>query len=109
MQLMIEHHFGIKPAPNCSCRTLQRQMNQLGWQSCLEQIDQLAEQLETNAREFNWLTTIGAAIRAARTGAMAWLNPLDPWRSLIREACKRTQDDCELPDIGRADWWGAET
>ncbi len=109
LQLMIKHHFGIDPAPNCTCRQLQREMNAAGWRICLEQIEPLAEKLEANAKEYNWMVTVGAVLRAARTGAIVWLNPLDPWRSLIREACKRTQEDCQTADIGRADWWGAET
>jgi hypothetical protein len=106
---LIKHHFGIDPPKGCRCREVQNEMNRLGWAKCLEEIDRLAGRLKNNAKEFAWDVTIVAAIRAVATGAMSWLDPFDPWRSLIREACRRAKEDCQTADIGRADWWGAET
>ena len=104
---IIKHHFGIDPPKGCGCRRVQHEMNALGWSKCLDQIDRLANDLEANAKQFNWSVTLAASVRAVATGAILWLNPFDPWRSIIREACKRTKDDCDgEKEDGRHNWFG---
>lgn len=92
---IIKHHFGIDPPKGCGCKKVQHEMNRLGWSKCLDEIDRLANDLEANAKHFNWNVTLAASVRAVATGAILWLNPFDPWRSIIREACKRTKADCD--------------
>lgn len=92
---IIKHHFGIDPPKGCGCKKVQHEMNALGWSKCLDQIDRLAIALEANAKQFAWNVTLAASVRAVATGAILWLNPFDPWRSIIREACKRTKADCD--------------
>jgi len=104
---IIKHHFGIDPPKGCGCRKVQNEMNRLGWSKCLDEIDRLANDLEANAKQFSWNVTLSAAVRAAATGAILWLNPFDPWRSIIREACKRTKADCDgKEEDGRHNWFG---
>ena len=93
--LLIKRHFGVDPAPGCQCRKVQRRMNALGWEKCLAVVDQLEASLESNAKEFGWGVTIAAATRAVVTGALAWLHPLQPWRSLIVEGCRRARESSE--------------
>jgi hypothetical protein len=66
-------------------------MNAKGWEKCLAEIDSLADELRGNAEKFDWSVTVFAAIRATMTGALRWLNPFDPWRSIITEACRLTK------------------
>lgn len=93
---LIKNHFGVDPPSNCRCRKVQRKMNALGWRGCLERVDELEAELASNASEFSWGVTIAAATQAVLTGALVWLHPLQPWRSLITEACKRSKiKSCE--------------
>lgn len=66
-------------------------MNSLGWEKCLAEIDSLADELAANATKFGWSVTLKAAVQATLSGALVWLNPFSPWRSIIRESCRRTK------------------
>jgi hypothetical protein len=88
---LIKKHFGIDPPKGCGCRRVQANMNAKGWEKCLDEIDSLANELRANAEQFDWSVTIFAAIRATMTGALRWLNPFDPWQSMIKEACRLTK------------------
>ena len=89
---LIKKHFGIDPPKGCGCRRVQANMNAKGWEKCLAEIDSLADELRANADKFDWSVTIFAALRATMTGALRWLNPFDPWRSIIKEACRLTKE-----------------
>jgi hypothetical protein len=70
-------------------------MNALGWRKCLDITDDLEQALAENASQFGWGVTIAAATQAVLTGALAWLHPLQPWRSLIVEGCRRAKESSE--------------
>jgi hypothetical protein len=89
---LIKKHFGIDPPSGCGCRRVQANMNAKGWEACLDSIDSLADELRANAEQFDWSVTVFAAIRATMTGALRWLNPFDPWRSIIKQACRLTKE-----------------
>jgi hypothetical protein len=93
--ILIKRHFGIDPPKGCGCRRVQANMNAKGWQECLASIDSLANELKANAEQFSWGVTMWAALQATMSGALRWLNPLDPWRSIIREACRLTKEACD--------------
>jgi hypothetical protein len=95
---LIKKHFGVDPPPGCRCQAVKSRMNQLGWERCLELIDELEVALADNAKEFSWSVTIASATRAVLTGALAWLHPLQPWRSLIVEGCRRAREAVENAD-----------
>ncbi|MFN7323304.1 MAG: hypothetical protein ACK5SM_00985 [Sphingomonadales bacterium] len=95
---LIKKHFGIHPPTNCPCRKIQRRMNALGWRKCLDITDDLEQALAENASQFGWGVTIAAATQAVLTGALAWLHPLQPWRSLIVEGCRRAREAAENAD-----------
>ena len=92
MYYLIKKHFGIDPPKGCGCRRVQSNMNAKGWEKCLDEIDSLADELRGNAEKFNWSVTVFAALRATMTGALRWLNPFDPWRSIIKQACRLTKE-----------------
>jgi hypothetical protein len=93
--ILIKRHFGVDPPKGCGCRRVQSNMNAKGWQECLASIDSLANELKANAKQFSWGVTMWAALQATMSGALRWLNPLDPWRSIIREACRLTKEACD--------------
>jgi len=66
-------------------------MNAKGWEKCLDEIDSLANELRANAEQFSWGVTMWAALQATMSGALRWLNPFDPWRSIIKQACRLTK------------------
>lgn len=92
---LIKRHFGVEPPVGCDCRRIQRRMNALGWQKCLAISDELEAELKSNASLYGWTVTIAAAAQAVATGALVWLHPFDPWKSLVAEGCRRARESVE--------------
>jgi len=85
--------MGITPPANCTCRALAKRMNELGPDGCRQHQDDLVKAMEKNAEQYKWTDTIHAGIRAVKTGLAFQINPLDPLRSCLKLAIKRTEAD----------------
>lgn len=89
-KFIIRRDYGIEPCGGCH-RTAVR-MNGLGVDGCREHLEELAEELQSNATEMNWATLLKAAsvsrIGTQVIGAVkAATKGLALYEEIILEAC----------------------
>ncbi len=87
--LLLTKELGIEPKPGCTCGKLAAAMDILGVDGCKAARDVLAGKMKANAKLWTWLEKLTAGSKAVRNGVP--INPLDPYGSIIDEACKRAE------------------
>lgn len=80
--------LGIKPKPNCGCRALMLEMDNLGVKGVAEKREHYADALRKRADKFGVATWIAAGTAAVLSGLAFKINPLDPMPGLLDEAIR---------------------
>ena len=86
---MLAHDFGLDHKPNCPCVATARQMNEWGASGCRAHRAELVALLREARELYSWRDHVLAAVKGVASGAVRYLNPLDPFGSLIDEAIRR--------------------
>lgn len=81
--------LGLKGFKGCNCNGHAAQMNRWGVDGCRENFATIRGWLIEAQEKADWLTIITAAGRAATTGLVLQLDPLDIAGSLVRLAIER--------------------
>ena len=87
--------IGVRHEPNCSCLGWAEKLNDWGPAGCRLARAEIIEHLQDERKRYGWARSIQAAARAAAqaardlaTGQRPWLNPMDPYGSLVDEAIR---------------------
>lgn len=90
--------IGVKHDPNCDCMGWAEKLNQWGVAGCRLARAEIVERLQHARKQYGWARSIQAAARAAANaagdlaaGRRPWLNPLDPYGSLVDEGIRLAQ------------------
>lgn len=102
--------LGVHHDPSCDCLSWAERLNAWGPIGCRLARAEIVERLRTARKEYGWWRSIQAAVRAATnaatdlvTGRPPWLNPLDPYGSLVDEAIRRAKASLTAVPTGRED------
>lgn len=83
--------LGINHAGCGGCQAMIDQMNRWGPDKCIENRQQIIDHLKASARMKSLLSLVWAAVKAMSLDF--FVNPLDPYRSLVDEAVRRSRDE----------------
>lgn len=88
----------VRHTPTCPCLDFAERMNAWGPAGCRLARQEIVDHLRDEQQRYGWARSIQAAARAATQAAAAlaagrrpWLNPLDPYGSLLDEAIRRAE------------------
>lgn len=88
--------IGVQHDPSCDCLAWAEKLNAWGVAGCRLARAEIVEHLRSERQHYGWARSIIAAARAAAgvasdlaAGRRPWLNPLDPFGSLVDEAIRR--------------------
>jgi hypothetical protein len=88
--------IGVQHDPSCDCLAWAEKLNAWGVAGCRLARAEIVEHLRSERQRYGWARSIIAAARAAAGVASdlaawrrPWLNPLDPFGSLVDEAIRR--------------------
>lgn len=88
--------IGVQHDPSCDCLAWAEKLNAWGVAGCRLARAEIVEHLRSERQRYGWARSIIAAARAAAgvasdlaAGRRPWLNPLDPFGSLVDEAIRR--------------------
>ena len=91
--------IGVKHDSSCDCLVWAEKLNAWGIAGCRLTRTEIIDHLGTARQEYGWARSIQAAsIAAAKivgdlvAGRKSWLNPLDPYGSIIDEASRRAEE-----------------
>lgn len=88
--------LGVKHAADCGCLGTAERWNAWGVAGCRAARGEMVTHLRRNAKRFGFLAAVKAAVKALTTGAVfTWLNPLDPYGSIVDEAIRITEAENE--------------
>lgn len=100
--------IGVQHDPRCDCLGWAEKLNAWGVAGCRLARGEIVEHLQTARREYGWARSILAAARAVAdavgdlaAGRHPWLNPLDPYGSLVDEGIRRAEA-ASVPSIPAA-------
>ena len=90
--------IGVHHDPDCDCLSWAERLNEWGVAGCRLARAEIIEHLQDARKQYGWVRSIQAAARAAAqaardlaTGQRPWLNPMDPYGSLVDEAIRRAE------------------
>lgn len=78
----------VDGAPCPPCQLMKSRLNNLGIAGCRGNIEEFAAELRERASEYSTWDWTKAAANAVLSGLALKLNPLDPFGSLLEEACR---------------------
>lgn len=81
--------LGIMPEPGCPCIEVAAEMDRIGTAGVIDRRDEFAGVLRTGAKEWGWWDFIKVTSRAVTQLGPLRLDLLDPYGSLVDEACRR--------------------
>lgn len=84
--------LGIREVAGCDCERLKTDMNALGPEGCEREIDSLSNRLRLNSQKYGIVDKARAAFGALKSGLAFSLNPLDPFRDLVRLAIAKHKE-----------------
>jgi hypothetical protein len=85
--------LGVEMQEGCACRARIAQMNTWGVEGCREHLEEIVSALGKDSAKYSWGTKLKAVFGTVTTGLAFRINPLDPLRSLVLEAIRRTEAD----------------
>jgi len=98
--------LGVHHDPNCDCLSWAERLNDWGPAGCRLARAEIVEHLALARKQLGWARSIVAAARAATdvagelvAGRRPWLNPLDPYGSLVDEAIRLAESHHDVPTL----------
>jgi len=83
--------LGLSPHTACQCREMLGRMNNWAPIGCREHRAEIVEHLRTAYKALSWPEWLAALTKAAASGLVLTLNPLDPFGSLVDQAIGRAE------------------
>jgi len=90
--------IGVHHDPRCDCLTWAEKLNVWGVVGCRLARHEIVDHLRTARKQYGWARSIQAAAKSAAhavgdlaAGRRPWLDPFDPYGSLVDEAIRRAE------------------
>lgn len=83
--------LGVKHTPNCPCLTWAERMNKWGPEGCRQQEKAITRHMKSSAKNYGWGDIAQVISKAARSGLIFKINPVNIYGSLLNEAIRRAE------------------
>lgn len=88
-RLLLE--LGITTSDGCLCAARATQMDAWGAGGCREHREEISTWLREAASKRSWPEFLFSAVRAVSSGALSWIDPSNPYGSIVDEAIRRAE------------------